>query len=243
MSSKQKDTLRVVMSDTHAGSNYALFQKDIWHGTKDNNHTPTSNQLQIREHFYKFAAQVKEARKGKRVKLVHNGDAIDGDHHNSGDVCTVNPLEQAKIHVDVMSEFQGLIDWQAGDEIYYTRGTQTHVNEFENWIGEQMNAVMDGDFYVHNVFDLVTSGTISRFAHHGPSRGDGANEGNPMRNWLRSIQQEAVKDEKIVPNIIWTGHVHYPTYSSYIWREKMQFRTLHGIITPSWQRGGIHSTC
>lgn len=219
----------------HSGSNYALFPANEWRGTKGNNHSPTSGQKKIRAQFERYAAEVKTARKGKRVKIVHNGDAIDGDHHSSGDVCTVNPLEQAQIHVDLMGEFQKRIDWQRGDEIYYTRGTQTHVNELENWIGEQMNAVPDGDFFVHDLLELDVNGRMSVFAHHGPGRGDGANEGNPLRNWLRNIQQEATKDGKRVPDGIWVGHVHYPTYTTYVWRDKLNFNTIHGIITPSWQ--------
>jgi len=219
----------------HSGSNYALFPDREWSGTKENNHKPTSRQIEIREQFLKYAAEVRTARKGKRVKVVHNGDAIDGDHHRSGDVCTVNLLEQAKIHVELMTEFQKLIDWQRGDEIYYTRGTQTHVNEMETYIGEQMNAVPYGIFYVHDLLRLEINGTVSSFVHHGPARGDGPNEGNPIRNWLRNIQQEAIKDGKPVGDGFWVGHVHYPSYCTYIWRDKMNFKTMHGIITPSWQ--------
>ena len=235
-SPQNKDTLHVVMSDMHSGSNYALFIKGTWEGTKGNNHTATSKQVKIRNHFEIFAEELKQARQGKQVKLIHNGDAIDGDHHNSGDVCTTNPLEQARIHVDLMEEFKQRIDWQAGDLLYYTRGTQTHVNEFENWIGEQVNAVPDGDFYVHDLLKLWTNGNLSLFAHHGPSRGDGANEGNSMRNFLRNVQQEAVKDNRIIPDVLWTSHVHYPTYSPYGYRANgMNFKNMHGIITPAWQ--------
>lgn len=232
---QKKDVIHVVMSDMHSGSNYALFLKNPWQGTKGNNHTATSWQVEIRKQFERYAEDIRQARQGKQVKLIHNGDAIDGDHHQSGDVCTTNALEQAKIHIDLMTEFQKLIDWQAGDEMHYTRGTQTHVNQFENYIGEEMNAVPCGDFYVHDALELETNGTYSLFAHHGPGRGDGANEGNSMRNWLRNMQQEATKDGTRIHDNVWTGHVHYPTYSSYIWREKMNFRTMHGIITPSWQ--------
>jgi len=232
----QKDTLHVVLSDMHSGSNYALFLPGVWHGAKENNHIPRALQMAIRKQFEAYAHEICLARQGKKVIVVHNGDAIDGDHHNSNDVCTRNPLEQAKIHVDIMSEFQRLIDWQQGDEIYYTRGSQTHVSEMETYIGEQLNAVPCGEFFVWDILKLETNGTLSLFAHHGPSRGDGDNEGNGMRNWLRGIKQERIKDKRRVPDVIWTGHVHYPTYSTYVWREKMEFRTMHGIITPSWQR-------
>jgi len=230
------DVINVVLSDMHSGSNYALFLDREWKGTKENNHTPTSKQQKIRECYEAFAFDVYKARQGKTIKLVHNGDAIDGDHHRSGDVCTLNPIDQADIHIELVNEFQKRIGWQAGDELYYTRGTQTHVNELENYIGRELNAVPEGDFYVHNLLKLDVNGTTSWFAHHGPGRGDGPNEGNPMRNWLRNIQTESMKDQSAPPDVVWTSHVHYPTYGSYVYRTKMNFKTIHGIITPAWQK-------
>lgn len=213
-----KDVLQVVLSDMHSGSNYALFLPDKWEGLKGNNHTPTHAQQKIRAQWELYAEEVRIARQGKKVRLVHNGDSIDGDHHTSGDVCTLNSLEQARIHVDLMSEFQKRIDWQRGDEIYYTRGTQTHVNEFENFIGEEMNAMPCGDFFVHDFLQLETNGMISWFVHHGKSAGEGANEGNAFKNWMRNIQVDAMKDGRRPPDIIFTGHVHVPTYSAHSYR-------------------------
>lgn len=232
---KNIDTIQVVLSDTHSGSNYALFLGREWHGTKEASHIARGKQVQIRKHFEQYASEVKQARKGKRVRLIHNGDAIDGDHHHSGDVCTLNTLDQADIHIELMQEFQKRIGWQRGDEIYYTRGTQSHVNEMENYIGREMNAIPNGDFYVHDLLKLKTNGVESWFTHHGKKRGEGANEGNPVRNWLKNIYFEALKDEDTIPDIVYTGHIHDPTYTTYIWRKKMEFFTMHGIILPSWQ--------
>lgn len=237
MPKPNKDVLQVVLSDMHSGSNYALFLSGSWKGTRDNTHDPRMNykQTRIREQFEQFADEVKAARKDKQVRLIHNGDAIDGDHHHSGDVCTLNTTEQADIHIRLMSEFQKRIGWRAGDEIYYTRGTQTHVNDMENYIGKEMNAVMDGEFYFYDLLKLETNGIMSWFVHHGPGRGEGANEGNSVRNWLRNIYMECQKDGKRIPDILYTGHVHYPTYSTYVYRERMNFRAMHGVILPSWQ--------
>lgn len=230
-----KDTLLVIMSDLHSGSNYALFPDRVWRGLNENTHTPTSNQQRIRAQFLRYADQVKAARKNKAVKLVINGDAIDGDHHNSGDVCTKNELEQADIHIELMNEFQKRIGWQRGDEIYYTRGTQTHTHNMEDYIGREMNAVPDGDFYCHELLKLKVNGKSAWFVHHGPSAGAGANEGNSMRNWLKVIYFDALKDKSEIPDIVVTGHVHTPTYVPYGWRDGMKFFMMHGIILPSWQ--------
>lgn len=236
-----KDVIHVVVSDFHSGSNYALFLDRHWKGTKDANHHPSSKQIQIRKQFKNFCEEVKGIRKGKAVRLVHNGDAIDGDHHHSGDVCTLNVLDQADIHVELMEEMKKRIDWQRGDELYYTRGTQSHVNEMENYIGRETNAVSDGDFFVHDILKLKTNGVESWFVHHGKGRGEGANEGNSVRNWLRGIFFDALRDKSPIPDIIYTGHVHDPTYSTYIWREKMKFKAMHGIILPSWQMKTVYA--
>jgi hypothetical protein len=231
----QKDILQVVISDMHSGSNYALFLNRVWQGLKGNNHTPTGKQMRIRGQWERFAEEVRIARQGKKVVLVHNGDAIDGDHHASGDVCTLNPKEHADIHIELMNELQRLIEWHAGDELYYTRGTQSHVNEYEYYIGEQMNAIPEGDFYCWDMLPLLSNGVLSWFVHTGPRAGDGPNEGNTVRNWLKNIYFDALKDGTQAPDILYTGHVHSPTYNTFIYREKMNFRTMHGVILPSWQ--------
>lgn len=230
-----KDTIHAVLSDLHSGSNHALFLDRSWSGTDENTHHPRGKQIEIRAQFEKYSELVRNARQGKKLRVIHNGDAIDGNHHQSGDVCTLNPFEQAEIHVEIMEGFKKLVDWQQGDEIYYTRGTKTHVEQAENSIGKMMNAVPDGEFYVWDFLPLVTNGVLSWFVHHGPGAGDGPNEGNAVRNWLRNIQINAGKDEDSVPDIVYTGHVHNPTYSTFVWRNKMNFKSMHGIITPSWQ--------
>lgn len=228
------DVLRVVVSDFHSGSNYALFPNRQWQG-KHTTHIPRSIQIAIRGEFERFADKVLAEREGKSIELIHDGDAIDGDHHHSGDVCTLDPVEQADLHIELMVEFQKRIDWRKGDKLYYTRGTQVHVNEFESYIGREMNAVPDGDFFCWDFLELKTNGVTSWFVHHGPGRGNGANEGNPVKSWLKNIYFDSVNDKSAAPDIVYTGHVHNPTYNVHVYREKMDFRMMHGIILPSWQ--------
>jgi hypothetical protein len=218
----------------HTGSNHALFLDREWHG-KQTSHIPRSDQIKIRSHFEWFAADVLRLREGKQVELIHNGDAIDGDHHHSGDVCTVHVLEQADIHIELMNEFQKRINWQAGDKLYYTTGTRVHTGENEDYIGRELNAEMNGDNHAFEFLELNTNGVLSWFVHHGPKRGGGANEGNIVRNWLKDIYFDALKDERVIPDIVYSGHVHDPTYSSYVYRHRMNFKAIHGIVCPSWQ--------
>lgn len=231
-----KDVLRVVVSDFHSGSNFALFLNRSWQGKKTAVISPRSIQLRIRAQFEVFVEEVFKARQGKRIELIHDGDAIDGDHHHSGDVCTLDEREQAGIHIELMKELKQKIGWQRGDLLYYVKGTPVHVRDREEDIAAEMGAVQgDDNFYCQDKLVLETNNTLSWFVHHGKGRGEGANEGNALRNWLKGIYLDAQKDKRSFPDIIYTGHVHDPTYNTYVYREKMLFRTMHGIILPSWQ--------
>jgi len=225
----------VLVSDFHSGSNFALFLPHQWQGRKTAIIYPRSIQQKIREQFVEFGAAVKYLRKGKRIELIHDGDAIDGDHHQSGDVCTQNELEQSDIHIALMSELQKRIGWQRGDRLYYTQGTSVHVKDYEDYIARELNAEPDEENFVHDFLTLKTNNTISWFVHHGKRRGEGANEGNPVRNWLKGIYFDALKDGVSTPDIVCTGHVHDPTYATYEYRNKYEFHVMHGIILPAWQ--------
>ena len=230
-----RDTLHVVMSDMHTGSIYALTCAEGWQGQKTAVIHPTSLQQRIRNHFVNFASVVSVRRKGLLVRLVIDGDLIDGVHHASGDVFTSNWQEMADLNIGLISEFQKAIGWQRGDELYITKGTEVHSGDLENYIGQQCNAQMNGDWYAHDLLVLNTNNVISWFVHHGPAAGKGANVGNGMVNHLRNIYYSCLKSGEKVPDILYTGHVHDPIYSTYTHGEQNVYRTMHGIILPSWQ--------
>lgn len=235
---KPTDTLQVVISDTHACSNRALFLNRFWQSRKTGiNHKPTADQERIRVHWDRFADDIAKIRKGRKVRLIHDGDAIEGFHHSGHDICTPDVSEHAEIHLEIMTQFQKRIGWQRGDELYYVKGTEVHTNDWEVYIGEQLNAVSVTDF-----LRLDTNGAINWFVHHGKGAGDGDSEGNAVRNWLKAIRNNAMKDDSETPDIIYTGHVHQPTYSTYVYRSKgFTFKTIHGIILPSWQMKTRHA--
>jgi hypothetical protein len=237
----KKDVLQVLLSDMHTGSNRALFISREWHG-KNTSHVPRTNQIQIRTQFEKFMDYVKETRKGKRVVLINDGDAIEGVHHNNVDVCTRDTLEQADIHIELMCEFQKRISWQAGDLLYYVQGTEVHTGDIEDYIGRELGAQQHPDnLYATNHLELNVYGVVSHFVHHGSAAGKGANEGNGLRNWLRDMYFDYMKAEQRAPDIIYNGHVHNPTYNTFVVGHKMKFRTIHGVILPSWQEKTRHA--
>jgi len=231
-----KDTLLVVLSDMHSGSNNALFPNRFWEGKNGLNHTPTSRQKAIHQQFTLFADYVRETRKNKRVVLVHNGDAIEGVHHNNIDVCTRDINEQADLHVELMNGFMKSIGWTRGDLLYYVTGTESHTGDIEDGTASELGAVQAEDgMFVHDHLQLTINDQPVWFVHHGPGAGKGANEGNGLRNWLRDIYWDAKKENQEPPAMIFTGHVHQPTYNAYIVNDCGEYRVVHGVICPSWQ--------
>jgi hypothetical protein len=105
----------------------------------------------------------------------------------------------------------------------------------ENLIGKELNAIRNGNSYCYEVLELLTNGVRCLIAHHGPGAGEGHNEGNMMANFLKRVYFNRLKDCTPVPDILYTGHVHVPTYATFTMRNKMVYRTMHGIILPSWQ--------
>lgn len=203
---------------------------------KHTNHSPTPKQKQLYRHFDACAKAVAKLRQGKRLIVVHDGDAIEGVHHDSSQNVTRNKAEQCKIHIELMDHFLQTVNYGKRDTLYYVSGTETHVGDDEEGIGADLGAqeTPEGG-YVHDHLELDVNGALLWFAHHGSKRGAGANEGNGLRNFLRDVYFDCLKRRTIPPDCIITGHTHTPTWNTYIVREPTSFREVHGIICPSWQ--------
>jgi predicted phosphodiesterase len=230
---KISDTLIVVLSDMHSGGSTALFPNKFWQ-FKHSNHTPDEKQKAIYQHFTNCIAYARDNRKNRRLIVVHDGDAVEGIHHNSIQNITFNKDEQAEIHLDLMDTFlRGVkFDQKKGDKLYYVSGTESHTGETEDVIAKDLGAE---DGKVFDFLSLNVNGRNLWFLHHGKKRGMGANEGNALRNWLRDIYWECKKSESIPPDMIVSGHTHTPSWNTYIARGRDGFHMIHGVICPSWQ--------
>jgi hypothetical protein len=230
------DALIVPLSDFQTGSNYALFPNRNWAGKNGNTHFPNSKQEAIYKQFVLFCEQVKQERKGKRLVVVMNGDAIEGVHHNNVDVCTRDLNDQAKLHIELVIAFKKAVGWQRGDKLYYVRGTETHTKDIEDDISDHVGAEQFADgSYIADHLCLTINGRELWFVHEGKRAGEGANEGNALRNWLKDIYYDALKAKIKPPDVVYSGHVHQPTYQPFAGNDNMTFHLMHGVILPSWQ--------
>jgi hypothetical protein len=238
---KIAETLLCVISDMHTGSSTALFPRSGYkgEGTEDNHISPNDKQVEIHHTFVRFAGEVAKARKGMRLIVVNLGDGVDGFHHGSMQESLFKESDQCAAHVQLMTDFLKRVafDKKRGDELHYVRGTEVHVKDSEQDMARELGAVKaETGLYVNEILSLSVNGLQNIFAHHGKARGNGGNEGNALRNFLRDIRADREKDGLPRIDVLWSGHTHGHTYGTHIARIRDgNYHVMHGIICPSWQ--------
>jgi len=231
-----KDTVVVPISDMHSGGSTALFPNYMMQ-FENANVSPKDEQKDMFAHWTACAEEIAKVRKGKRLLIVHDGDATEGWHHNTSQVVTMLENEQIRIHTELMDHFLQIVKFGSGDDLYYVKGTEVHTNGSENVIGEDLDATPCGEFYAWEELKLEENGIRLWFTHHGPIAGDGANFGNSFRNWLKNkIFYECVNNGVPIPHYIITGHTHKPCWTDYVGRHERKYHRLQGLICPSWQK-------
>lgn len=220
------------------------------------NYSQTGEQRQMWQHFEKCAALVRDARKGKRLIIVHDGDAIEGVHHGSPQIITPSEYEQIDIHIEIMDHFLKLVRFKSGsDALYYVTGTECHTNDGEHIIAKDLGAEMNREatkdhnpdpdltpqlkersVYTFDELYLMVNGRLLWFVHHGPSAGKGANMGNALRNWLKNIFYEQLHEGERPPDMVITGHTHNDYYTPDVRRYNGGYHITHGLIVPAWQK-------
>lgn len=233
-----KDTFVTVLSDMHSGGSTALFPNKQWWFDTERNHTPNAKQVSIFQHFDKCAQYARVNSRNKRHIVIHNGDAIEGAHHNTIQIVTPVLDEQARIHVDLMAGFmkKTRFDGRKGDRLYYVKGTETHTLDKEKEIAEKLKAQKnDNGEHIFDFLELEINGRLIWILHHGKGKGKGPNEGNALRNWLREIYFDCRKADIRPPDVVVSGHTHTPTYNAYIISHGTGYHMMHGMVCPSWQ--------
>lgn len=239
---KPKDILLVSISDMHSGSSRALFpNRTMQFVESETNHTPTPPQQKLYEHWDACLEQIKEKRKGKTLFIIHNGDATENQHHNTIQVIG-NLSDHADIHLELMRNMLKRVGFSKkdGDKLFYVEGTESHTLTIENYIGKELGAEISAtigtgedakEYYAFPELKLDVNGRQFWYTHHGGAAGDGANEGDAYRNWLKRIYWNNLKQGKPQPDMVISAHVHKPIYTNYT----QDWHTIHGMILPSWQ--------
>ena len=200
-------TLYLFTSDTHNGGDTALMPPTT---LTPNTMTPilmNKEQSEIQKIIYEqwedVAREAKKIRKfGEQIVWIMNGDAVEGDHHNTKELVTKYEVNQAYMHIQCVNDFRKIMGWKKTDRMVYTDGTDCHVGEFERLASEHLKAEH------YPVVKKKTPAGQLWVAHHGPGAGSGANEGRALGNKARIELVAALANNITPPRFLVYSHFH-----------------------------------
>lgn len=241
---KSKGTVLAIPADTHCGGITGLMLSRPWNLTEGGTYHPTWMQGQIAEQWDECWMQVKEKRKGKRLIVIHAGDAIEGVHHGTKQLVTWHKDEQARIHIDAMEHGLNLAGFneKKGDLLFYLLGTETHNGTKEDGIARDLGAIpfikptqedgKDGTFVWREIKKTIAEIPFD-IAHHGVTPGTRQwTKGNVVRSVLASMYLECLEENLKLPRYWIRAHRH-------TWIEPQRYSgnngTVEGFLLPCFQ--------
>ena len=235
-----KDTLFVFCADTHCGSTLGLMKPEPFNLFDGGTYNPSPAQNVIWRTWADAWEKVKDARKGKRLIVVHVGDAVEGFHHETTETVSTRTEDHEEIHIECMDWAlnKSNFDDGKGDALYYISGTEEHVgrgSSSEERVAKQFDGIvpMNDSRFTWNVIRKEINGVLFDISHHGASAGGGnaVNEGNSLRNRIKNIYTDCLDAGYAIPRYWIRAHVHQYITETHTGGQG----TITGIILPSFQ--------
>lgn len=232
----------IVVSDTHAGCKVALCPPDPM--PLDGGGTYQISSLQQKMwHFWQvfWGEWVPEVTRGEPFDLVHNGDAVDGVHHNSTTQISHNLEDQARIAEAVLRPVVNQC-LASGGTYYHIRGTEAHVGksgENEERLARNLGAKPNdqGQYARFELWKRVGDKSASVHAplvhllHHIGTTSSAAHESSAVNAELTASYVEAARWARTPPDFIVRSHRHRSI--------AVDLDSANGgaaaIVTPAWQ--------
>lgn len=139
--SKARPVLLAITSDQHSNSTIGLCPPQGTRLDDGGTYQPSVPQRWLWDNWLDFHARVAELRRALKARLVYvvNGDAFDGDHHETTQIITRDEDSQAYIATEVF----GVVRDLKPDQMHVVRGTRVHVGSKEEGLGKFLGAVRD----------------------------------------------------------------------------------------------------
>lgn len=225
------DFINIGISDTHCGSDRAVFPPSItlpplMADEKNRILKYSPNQKKLYNHLIYCGEQIAKRFPNHKKIVTHNGDAIEGLHHRTIQLSAPMIDDHVIIHEEVMSDFLAAMKFNIStDELNYVSGTEAHTGYTESRIAKKLG----GSFF--DELKLTQNGRKIWFVHQWGSAGNGHSEGDSLRNSIKSVYYNSLKEKYVMPDVIISSHYHKATMASY----SQNYKTYYGIITPSFQ--------
>jgi hypothetical protein len=226
MSKTRKIRDIVVISDTHFGSTLGLCPPK--HRLDDGGYyLPSNIQQKLWAYWQDFWCWTYARLNGQPFAIVHNGDLIDGDHHNTPTIISRNLKDQEHMAINVMQPHV-----QKAAMYFQLRGTEVHAGQAaacEERIAATLGAVQDSDTGAHSTWELgmELGPEIIHFSHHiGTTTSTAYEASAPMRE-ITAAFVEAGQWGNHPPTVLVRSHRH-----RYIEVKPANCRI---VVTPAWQ--------
>lgn len=231
--------LFVFVADTHCGSSMGLIKPDPFPLHDGGEYNPSPLQNVIWSVWEAGWSRVAQERKGKKLIIVHVGDASEGLHHQTTQIISSRIEEHEQIHIDCMdwAMQKAKFNSKNGDALYYISGTEEHAgngSRSEENIAKDLDGVVSMNENRHT-WDLIRKeiyGVEFDISHHGGNLGNSImTDTNPLYNRLKIIYSDCLDTKQTIPDVWVRAHIHRYGHALYEGRQK----AMHGFILPCFQ--------
>lgn len=232
----------VIVSDTHCGCRLGICGPDHIRVDGGGHYVPSTFQKKLWLLWREFWDEwVPEVTRGEAYDVVHNGDAIDGSHHNSTTQISHNIEDQLRIAERVIAP-EAERCRALGGTYYHIRGTEAHVGqsgEYEERLARTLGA-KPNDEQQYARFDLWKRVGVStkkvraplvHLLHHIGTTSSAAHESSAVNAELTASYVEAARWNREPPDFVVRSHRHRSI--------AVDLNSAKGyaaaVVTPAWQ--------
>jgi len=228
----------VVISDNHAGCRLALCHPDGVRLDDGGVYKPSNLQLKIYAMWREFWDEfVPEATRGEPFGVVHNGDSMEGVHHNSTTQISQNLEDQTEVAYQLLAPVVDLCEGR----YWMVRGTEAHVAASareEERLAKRLGAIpnAEGQHARWDLWKSVGGKKLVHFLHHIGTTGSQAYEATAVHKELVEEFAEAARFGRRPPDMIVRSHRHRCIETAIpVTDENGVTGRAVAVVTPSWQ--------
>ena len=232
----------IVISDTHCGCRLAIMPNKPFRVDGGGQYVPSNFQRKMYAWWREFWDEwVPEVTRGEPYDVVHNGDAIDGVHHNSTTQISHNIEDQVRIAEALLAPEVEKCK-RKGGTYFHIRGTEAHVGksgENEERLARNLGAKPneEGQYARFELWKRVgqpakrVPAPLVHLLHHIGTTSSAAHESSAVNAELTASYVEAARWRREPPDYIVRSHRH----RSIAVDLNSANGYAAGIVTPAWQ--------
>lgn len=233
----RRHSILAAFGDTHAGSTVGLHPNCETPLDDGGAFTPSKVQLWNYDNWLDYWRRVNEAAEGQPVRILANGDLVDGDHHGTVQIVS----RHAGIQGDILRAcFEPVLDIVKVTSMVVVRGTASHVGQgspseesFARWlVSKKVKVIKDEDTgtlsWRH--FKGELDGVRIDATHHGRTGGRLWTAGGGVTNLAVEIMAEYAQRREVAPDLAIRSHKH-KTFDTY------RMPGVRTLALPAWQLG------